>query len=63
MILKDKLHCKYPCLVEISERASTSIEDLDFCKDSITFPKIEMTRLLKTLKEPSIRRCTIEIIG
>ena len=53
MILKDKLHCKQPHLVETSEIASTSIEDLDFCKDSIVFPKVEMTRLLKTLKEPS----------
>ena len=38
----------------MSKRASASIEDLDFCKDSIIFLKIEMARILKILKEPSV---------
>ena len=54
VFLKDNAHYQSPYLVEISKRASTSIEDLDFCKDSIIFPKIEMIRILKMLKEPSV---------
>ena len=40
--------------MEISKRASTSIGGLDFCTDRIIFPKIEMIRILKMLREPSV---------
>ena len=38
--LKDNAHYQSACLVETSKRASTFIEDFDFCKDKIIFPKI-----------------------
>ena len=54
MLLKHNAHYQLPCLVKISKRSSTSIECLDFCKHSIIFPEIEIARVLKRLKEPSV---------
>ena len=53
VFLRDNAHNQSPYLFETSKRARASIEYLDFCKDSIIFPKIETTQVLKTLKEIS----------
>ena len=53
VFLKDNAHYRSPSLVEVSKRASASIEDLDFCKDSIAHQKFETMGSLKVLKKLS----------
>ena len=44
----------HPCLVEISSRASTSLEDLQYFQNCTLHPRPEMFFVLKWLKHPSM---------
>jgi len=45
-----------PSLIEISNRASTRLEDLGFIRDLLIHPRLKMRKLLKLLKYLSIAR-------
>lgn len=43
----------HPCLIEISSRANTSLEDLNFCQHCTLCPRTDMFSVLKWTKHPS----------
>ena len=53
VVLNNPNHLGLPSLIEMSNRASTRLEDLIFWKESIVYPRPEMHHILKMLKFPS----------
>ena len=41
-------------LIEISSHAHTTLDNMNFCADSVVHPRIEMCSMLKYLKSPSM---------
>ena len=54
VLLKKNIELWFIMLIEISSRAHTTIDDLNFCTDRIVHPRVEMHAILKYLKSPSI---------
>ena len=63
ILLHNPKHAGLPSLIEISNRATTRLQDLDFAENNIVCPRHEMHCVLKILKLPSIINNNIERIS
>ena len=63
ILLHNPKYVGLPSLIEISNRATTRLQDLDFVENSTVCPRHEMHYMLKTLKLPSIINNNVERIS
>ena len=63
ILLHNPKYTGLPSLIEISNRATTRLQDLDFVENSIVHPRHEMHCMLKILKLPSIINNDVERIS
>ena len=54
VLVNNPNHLELPLLIEISNRTSTRLKDLDFIKNLFIHPRLQMCKLLKLLKHLSI---------